>query len=100
VSFKLSFADHTLHLKGVVNFNNADACCEQGAALLANAKSSVTVDLAELDKMSSISVAVLLRWARLQASQGYALTLSHVPEKGQAILKVSGLTEALPQVGD
>jgi len=99
MSARISFNDNTLKLEGVVDFENADACCAEGLAAVASSKSSVTVDLSGLEEMSSIGVAVLLRWARVLAARGVKLQLSQVSERGRAILQVSGLADALPEVG-
>ncbi len=87
-----------LQVRGHIGFAGANAACEQGLALIAGAPGDVVADLAGLDSPSSVSVAVLLRWARALAARGNQLQLSHVPEKCRAILRVSGLHEALPEL--
>lgn len=87
-----------LQVRGHVDFAGADAVCDQGLALIAQAPGDVVADLAGLESASSVSVAVLLRWARALAARGNRLSLVSVPEKCRAILRISGLTEALPEV--
>lgn len=87
-----------LKLAGVVDFANADTCCSQGLALLEKLSPNVVVDLAALESASTVSVAVLLRWARRAAARQGRLQLAHVPEKCRAILRVSGLADALPEI--
>lgn len=87
-----------LLLTGAIDYDNADAICAEGITLLGQTGSQTVVDLAGLTSASSLSVAVLLRWARMTASQGHQLQLTQVPPRCQAIVRVSGLAEALPEV--
>lgn len=96
---QITFDAGILSVQGVIDFQNADACCAQGLSLLVQYSGAVTVNLSAAEEMSSVSVAVLLHWARVLASKGQALQLTRVPEEGRAILQVSGLTEALPETG-
>lgn len=89
-----------LQVRGHIGFAGADAVCAQGLALIAQAPGSMVADLAGLEAPSSVSVAVLLRWARALAARGDQLQLARVPEKCRAILRVSGLADALPEVND
>ncbi len=98
MSARLSLQDDVLRIEGTIDFSNADACCAEGLALLARVDGPVTADLAGLTTAGSVSVAVLLRWARAVAARGQILQLANVPEKCRAIVRVSGLAEALPEV--
>lgn len=93
----LTREDGTLRIQGDIDFANADACCDEGLALLAQMPGDVLIDLAGLRSASSLSVAVLLRWARSVAAKDMTLRLANVPEKCRAIVQVSGLAEALPE---
>ena len=88
----------TLHINADIDFGNADACCDAGLALIAQMGGDVVADLSGVKAASSVSVAVLLRWARAVAARGGALRLAGVPDKCRAIVSVSGLKEALPEV--
>lgn len=98
MSARLSLQDDVLRVEGTIDFSSADACCAEGLGLLAGVSGPVTADLAGLGTASSVSVAVLLRWARVVAARGQVLKLANVPEKCRAIVRVSGLAEALPEV--
>ncbi len=98
MSASLSRDGAKLRVCGHIGFAGANLACEQGLALIAGAAGDVVVDLGGLESPSSVSVAVLLRWARALAARGDRLSLVNVPEKCRAILSVSGLTEALPEV--
>ena len=98
MSASLSRDGAKLQVRGHIGFAGANVACDQGLALIAAAPGDVVADLADLESPSSVSVAVLLRWARALAARGNRLSLVNVPEKCRAILAVSGLTEALPEV--
>lgn len=87
-----------LRLSGDISYDNADAVCAEGLQLLAQAGSQPVIDLSALTAASSVAVAVLLRWARATAISGQRLQLTHVPERCRAIVRVSGLADALPEV--
>lgn len=97
MSATLAAEGATLTVSGAIDFAGADACCRQGLDLLARMPGEVVVDLSGLSAASTVSVAVLLRWARHQAARGGRLRLARVPERCRAILRVSGLAEALPE---
>lgn len=86
-----------LRLEGGISYDNADALCTEGLRLLGQSGRQVTVDLSGLTGASSLSVAVLLRWARAAAGNGQFLRLAGVPERCRAIVRVSGLSDALPE---
>lgn len=89
-----------LQVRGRIDFAGADALCNEGLALIAGMPGDVVADLGALESPGSISVAVLLRWSRAVAARGNQLQLARVPEKCRAILRVSGLADALPEVND
>ncbi|MDI1300656.1 MAG: STAS domain-containing protein [bacterium] len=94
----LKSTGQTLQVNGDIAVDDADACCDEGLALLAQMTGDVVVDLAGVMSASSLTVAVLLRWARRVAAAGGTLRLANVPEKCRAIVQVSGLAGALPEI--
>jgi phospholipid transport system transporter-binding protein len=94
----LTRENDVLRVRGDISYDNADALCTEGLALLAQAGTRPVVDLAGMTAASSVAVAVLLRWARATAARGQQLRLAQVPERCRAIVRVSGLAEALPEV--
>lgn len=95
----LKRTSQTLKLDGDILLINADACCDEGLVLLRQmAAADVVVDLSALTSASSLTVAVLLRWARQVAARGWTLRLHNVPEKCRSIVQVSGLADALPEL--
>lgn len=87
-----------LRLSGAITYDNADAVCAEGIAVMERSATAVVVDLTGLTSASSLTVAVLLRWARTAAVRGHQLQLANVPERCRAIARVSGLADALPEV--
>lgn len=87
-----------LRLSGDISYDNADSLCTEGLGLLAQTGPQPVIDLTGLTAASSVAVAVLLRWARAAAARGQRLQLAHVPERCRAIVRVSGLADALPEV--
>ncbi|MDF2445044.1 MAG: hypothetical protein K0S46_280 [Moraxellaceae bacterium] len=98
MSAVLAVDEGTLKVSGALDFSNADACCDEGLALLAKMPADAVVDLSGLQGASTISVAVLLRWARSMVARNGRLRITKVPERCRAILRVSGLAEALPEI--
>ncbi|HET8731116.1 MAG TPA: STAS domain-containing protein [Moraxellaceae bacterium] len=98
MSLRLAVAGDVLRVEGVVGFDNADAACAEGITALASMPSVVTLDLAGLESATTVTVAVLLSWARSLSARGGRMQLAHVPEKCRAILGVSGLSAALSEV--
>lgn len=98
MSVMLTREGDCLRLSGAIDYDNADTLCAEGLALLGQTGLQTVVDLAALTSASSLGVAVLLRWARTAAARGQRLQLAHVPARCRAIVRVSGLAEALPEV--
>ncbi len=91
----VSMKDGKLILDGVVDFDNAASVCEAGLKALASAGKEVVVDLGGLKSENSVTVAVIVQWARAAAKAGQKLSLASVPEQFRAIVKVSGLQGVL-----
>jgi len=50
-----------------------------------------------LQTSHSIVVAILVSWTRAASQSGQGLLMANMPEKLRALIKVSGLTDALPE---
>jgi ABC-type transporter Mla MlaB component len=87
----------SLVLDGMVGFENAAALCAEGLAILGKPGAAVTLDLSTLKSENSVTVAMVVQWARAAAHSGRPLTLTGVPEQFRAIVRVSGLEAALLQ---
>jgi ABC-type transporter Mla MlaB component len=85
----------TLVLDGAVGFDNAAALCAEGLALIGKPGPAVALDLSALQSENSVTVAMVVQWARAAARSGRALTLTGAPEQFRSIVRISGLTAAL-----
>lgn len=93
---QIRFQEGRLHLGGVIHFDNAQSVCEQGFAHIRDAGSLIIVDVASLHGEDSIGVAVFVQWLRAANKAGKQLRFDNVSERLQAIIRVSGLKDALP----
>jgi ABC-type transporter Mla MlaB component len=93
----LTLQDSRLHLGGVVHFDNAEKVCADGVKLLKQAGKSLVIDMHGLSSSNSLVVAILVSWTRIASSSQQNLHISHMPDKLRAIIRVSGLTTALPE---
>lgn len=94
----LTLQDSRLHFGGVVHFDNAERVCNDGLKLLQQAPRQLVIDMQTLESSTSIVVAILLSWTRMASKAQQTLHIAHMPDKLRAIISVSGLTDALPEV--
>jgi len=94
----LTLQDSRLHLGGVVHFDNAEKVCADGVKLLKQAGKSLVIDMQKLSSSNSLVVAILVSWTRMASSLQQTLHITHTPDKLRAIIRVSGLTTALPEL--
>ena len=94
---QLRLQDARLHFGGVVHFDNAEKICNDGLKLLKSAPKQITIDMQMLQTSHSIVVAILVSWTRAANQAGQHLLMVNMPEKLRALIKVSGLTQALPE---
>lgn len=99
MTVSLNAADGRLVLDGVVDFDNADSVCKEGENLLRQSAGDIVLDVSGLASDSSITVAVIVQWARSAATAGKAFRLAGVPDQLAAIIRVSGLQQALGLAG-
>lgn len=87
-----------LHFGGVVHYDNAEKVYRQGLQLLPKAGTELVIDLANLSQSSTLVVAILVQWLRTASQAGQQLRVANMPDKLAAIIGVSGLTDAFPNV--
>ncbi|MFP5384408.1 MAG: lipid asymmetry maintenance protein MlaB [Gammaproteobacteria bacterium] len=86
-----------IEVAGDLLFGDAVAARDAGRALIAGMSvPEVTVSLAALGRVSSVSAVVLVEWQRCVAATGKQLKVVDVPPKLAGILRLSGLEELLP----
>lgn len=94
----LRLQDSRLHLGGVVHFDNAEKVCADGVKLLKQAGKTVVIDVQKLESSHSVVVAILVSWTRIARAAQQTLHIAYMPDKLRAIIGVSGLTDALPEL--
>lgn len=96
MSAQIRFQEGRLQLGGVIHFENAQSVLEQGLSLISQAGSLVIIDVSGLESGGSIDVAVFVQWLRAAQKAGKQLRFDHVSARLQAVIRVSGLKDALP----
>jgi anti-anti-sigma factor len=94
---QLRLQETRLHLGGVVHFDNAEKICNDGLKLLKNAPKQITIDMQHLQSSHSVVLAILVSWTRAAHQAKQSLLMANMPDKLRALIKVSGLTDALPE---
>lgn len=90
-------APDRLEVAGDLLFDDAVAAAAAGRALVAAAGARpVTVSLAALARVNSVSAVVLVEWQRAAVAAGGSLRVADVPPRLAGILRLSGLEEVLP----
>lgn len=91
----LELKAQTLFVRGEINFDNAQQYYQQGLAMIREHKVwPLALNLAELERPSTISLAVLIAWLR-QVPKIEDLHFEAVPEKMLKILQTTDLKQRL-----
>lgn len=86
-----------IEVAGDLLFDDAVAARDAGRALIGGMSGPlITVSLAGLGRVSSVSAVVLVEWQRCVQTAGRQLRVVDVPPKLAGILLLSGLEELLP----
>ena len=78
-------------LSGDLSMHSVAALLPQGLALLHKAQNVWTIDMSEVQQVSSGAVALLLEWLKAAEASGKKLELQGLPEHMQAIIAISEL---------
>lgn len=90
-------ADGRLLLAGVLDARTGPGLRDQGRALIrASQAATVCLDLTEVEKSSSVGLALLLAYMRDAESAGKALRVRALPADMRQIAEVCQLLELLP----
>ncbi|KPB73089.1 lipid asymmetry maintenance protein MlaB [Pseudomonas cannabina] len=85
-----------LKLIGVLDFRSGPQLRKQGAALIKSGDlTELTLDCSEVEKSSSVGLALVLAFMRDARDAGKSLTVRSLPHDMREIARVSGLTELL-----
>lgn len=89
--------DGRIEVAGDLLFDDAVAARDAGRALVAGMTTPVvTVSLAGVGRVNSVSAAVLVEWQRAAAAAGRQLVVADVPPRLAGIIRLSGLDAVLP----
>ncbi|KPW17551.1 STAS domain-containing protein [Pseudomonas cannabina pv. alisalensis] len=85
-----------LKLIGVLDFRSGPQLRKQGAALIKSGDlTELTLDCSEVEKSSSVGLALVLAFMRDARDAGKSLTVRSLRHDMREIARVSGLTELL-----
>lgn len=90
----LSLEQGELHVSGEIHFDNADAYYQQGLALIRQQSLPLVINLSQLERPSTLSLAVFVAWIR-ELPQVNDLVFKAVPEKMIKILQATDLKDTL-----
>lgn len=83
-----------LHIKGVLDHQSGPLLREQGQALIRNSEAhTLQLNCAEVEKSSSVGLALLLAFMRDGHNAGKTVTVTHLPEDMRKIAQVGGLSD-------
>ena len=88
-------ADASARLDGEVEFEQVSSLKAEGVRLCENADKALEFDLSGVTQANSVTVALMLAWARCGAEQGIEVTFSGAAEPLRKIVQFSGLSELL-----
>ena len=79
-----------------VLFAEVEAIKKQGMQLIEDAQDSVKVDLANLERANSVTIALLTAWYRHAHLHKKSIVFAYLSEDLRNIIAFSGLTDILP----
>lgn len=89
-------SDGQVNLKGELSFDSVPDLWKQSQRMFtAHEKSTVVIDLAEIEKVDSAGLALLVAWSRLAKKSAIVLRFIHVPPKLVALAQANKLGDLL-----
>lgn len=85
-----------LQINGELSFSTVSKVLEQSRPLLATMKGQVVIALADVERVDSAGLALLIQWMRMAREQGMEIRFRHVPAQLLAIAHASDLDHILP----
>lgn len=85
--------DHALALRGALTFDTAPDLLPAGADWVRRGSGPVTIDLAEVERIDSAGLALLVEWVNL--ARGRQVRFANVPAQARELIDVYGLSAAL-----
>lgn len=88
-----------LRLRGEMTFASVLSLLEQTRPLLQNGHGPLEIDLAEVGRVDSAGLALMIEWLRLAQQSSRQLFFLHLPRQLLAIAEASDLDAILPVAG-
>lgn len=85
-----------LQINGELTFSTVSTVLEQSRPLLASINGQVVMELADVERVDSAGLALLIQWMRMAREQGVEILFRHVPEQLLAIAHASDLDHIIP----
>lgn len=85
-----------LRIRGEMSFASVLALLEQTRPLLADGHGRLEIDLAEVSRVDSAGLALMIEWLRQAHHSQRELCFLHLPAQLRAIAEASDLDEILP----
>jgi phospholipid transport system transporter-binding protein len=88
-----------LQVSGELTFSTVTALLEQSQPLLNAAQGWLVMELADVSRVDSAGLALLVQWMRMAREHSVDILFRHVPEQLLAIARASDLENILPLEG-
>jgi len=88
-----------VHVRGELSFSTVTALLEQSRPLLDSAQGWLVMELADVQRVDSAGLALLIQWMRMAREKSVDILFRHVPEQLLAIARASDLDQILPLEG-
>lgn len=85
-----------LRVSGELSFTTVTGLLEQSRPLLQGAQGWLVMELADVQRVDSAGLALLIQWMRMARERGIDILFRHVPEQLMAIARASDLEQILP----
>ena len=85
--------ENVLALRGPLSFDTAPDLLATGADWVRRTGGALTIDLAEVGRIDSAGLALLVEWVNL--AQGRTVRFANVPAQARELFRVYGLSAAL-----
>ena len=87
-------ADGGLAVAGRLTFDTVPEVLRQTADWIARASDAITVDLAEVERVDSAGVALMIEWMRLARERGRSVSFARLSDQVREVIRVYGLSRA------
>ncbi|MGM0593141.1 MAG: STAS domain-containing protein [Pseudomonadota bacterium] len=88
-----------VRVSGSLSFTTVTGLLEQSRPFLAEAQGWLVMELAEVERVDSAGLALLIQWMRMAREGEVDILFRHIPEQLLAIARASDLEQILPLEG-